>query len=283
MISIIIPTYNEEKGIIKCINSIMPQMNADDELIVVSSGSTDSTNDEVMKIADERVRLIIQKERKGKASAINLAVKKARGDTIVQTDGDVELDAHAIENIMYPLFDPSVVAVSGRPIPIIDEKNLFYDWTQMSYRKMHEMRLKEDKEGNFWHLCGYLLAFNKKDFTELPFAKGAVDALMGLQLKEKGKIAYADDAIVNVKAPTTIKDFVAQKTRVRVGYALLPMAPRTAQSEISSFPNEIYKIKIRRWPKFILCAVIYAWCWIKAKFIKGKSLDKVWKTPESTK
>lgn len=282
MISVVIPAYNEEKGISKCIESILPQISITDEVIVIASGCTDGTHDAVMNIPDNRVRLIVQKEREGKASAINLAVSKAFGDTIVQTDSDVELDKDAIENILYPLYDPDYVAVSGKPMPIIPEGNLFYDWTIMSYNKIHELRIKEHKEGVFWHLSGYLLAFNKVAFEELPFAKGAVDAVMGQSLLKKGKIAYADDALVYVKAPTNIKDFVAQKARVRAGFANLK-GTRTAQSEISSFLPELFKIKIWRWPKFIFCAFVYTYCWIKGRFIKNKSLDKIWKVPESTK
>ena len=286
MISVIIPIYNEEKGIAKCINTILPQLQFEDEIIVVSSGSTDKTIEEVMKIPDERVRLIVQKERKGKASAINLAVRKAKWDTIVQTDGDIELDFHAIEYLIKPLFEHSEIgAVSGRPMAIIPESNFFYDWTQMSYRKIHDIRVKENKEGTFWHMSGYLLAFRKWALGTLPEdKKGAIDAWMGSIIKENGwKIVYTPEAIVHVKAPTTIKDFIAQKARVRAGYALLPKGPRTAQSEIKSFPGELLKIKIWRWPKFIACGFIYAWTWIKGNKIKNKSLKEIWKVPESTK
>ena len=286
MISVIIPIYNEEKGIARCIDTILPQISAEDEVIVVSSGSTDGTVAEVCKIADERVRLIIQKERKGKASAINLAVKRAKGDICVQTDGDLELLSDSITYIIKPFEDPKVGSVSGHPLPIIEEGNLFYEWTNMSYEKIHQLRLDEDKEEKFWHLSGYLLAFRKEALAcGLPEdKKGAIDAWMGKIIKDGGwKIRYAHDAFVMVKAPTTIKDFIIQKARVRAGYAVLPNMPRSVGSEISSFPKELFRISILRWPAFITCAFIYAWCWIKAKFIKGKSLNEVWQIPESTK
>jgi len=282
MISVIVPIYNEEKGITKCIESILPQISITDEIIVVASGCTDGTIDAVMNIPDNRVRLIVQKEREGKASAINLAVSKSFGDVIVQTDGDVFLEENAINKLLLWSNIPDCVAVSGHPIPIIPENNIFFDWTIMSYRKIHDLRTKENAEGKFWHLSGYLLAFKKEAFVNLPFAKGAVDAVMGMQLKEKGKISYASDALVYVKAPLTIKDFVAQKARVRAGFANLK-GTRTAQSEIGSFFPELFKIKIWRWPKFIFCAFIYTYCWIKGRFIKDKSLAKIWKVPTSTK
>jgi cellulose synthase/poly-beta-1,6-N-acetylglucosamine synthase-like glycosyltransferase len=173
--------------------------------------------------------------------------------------------------------------VSGHPIPVIHEGNMFYEWTKMSYTKMHELRVRDMKEKDFWHLSGYLMAFRKEAMGEIPFAKGAVDAIMSIMLKEKGALVYAPDAIVYVKAPTNTKDFIAQKARVRAGYMNLPKMPRTAGSEIASFPSELFKINITRWPAFIFCGFVYAYSWIKAKFIKGKSLNEVWKVPESTK
>jgi glycosyltransferase involved in cell wall biosynthesis len=290
MISVIIPAYNEERGIVKAINSILPQISKEDEIIVISSGSTDGTEAEVQKIADERVRLIIQKERKGKASAINLALKKAKGDIIVQTDSDVELKEDALHHLINPFNDSEVVGVSGHPVPIIPKDNLFYDWTVMSYNKMDELRAKQYVDGTFWHMSGYLLAFRKETMfgREIPFAKGAVDAVMSQMIKGAGEvyggdIAYAPNALVYVKAPTTIKDFIAQKARVRAGYAALPNAPRTAGSEVGSFIPEMFKIKIWRWSAFIACGFIYAWCWIKGKLIKDRPLQEIWKIPESTK
>ena len=286
MISVGIPTYNEEKCIAKAINSVLTQISEEDEVIVVASGCTDNTIGEVSKImeVDDRVRLVVQKERKGKASAINLIINKSLGDIIVQTDGDVELDPDSIAKLLEPFNDPEVGGVSGCPTPLIPEDNMFFDWTYMSYEKMHEIRLKEQEAGTFWHMSGYLLAFRKEALKEVPFAKGAIDAWMGKGIKDAGwKIAYAPDAFVYVKAPLTIKDFIAQKARVRAGYALLPKAPRTVQSEIWSFPGELLKINILRWPDFIFSAFIYAWCWIKGNSIKNKSLEQIWKVPNSTK
>mgnify|MGYP001590781332 FL=1 len=80
MITVGIPTYNEENSIAKCINSILPQIKKDDEVIVVASGCTDNTVLEIKKIMekDKRVKLIIETERKGKSSALNEIIKNAK-------------------------------------------------------------------------------------------------------------------------------------------------------------------------------------------------------------
>lgn len=288
MVTVGIPTYNEERTISKTIRSALRQISKNDEVIVVASGCTDNTVKEIKNTMkeDKRVVLITEDERKGKASALNLIIKNAKGDIIVQTDGDVILGKGAVSKLVKHFEDQKIGAVSGNPVPIIPEENMFYDWTIMSYRKIGQIREQDTKKGTFWHLSGYLLAFRKKALKEVPFAKGAVDAWMGKIIKENGyKIVYEPDAKVLVKAPLNAKDFVAQKARVRAGYYLLPKGPRSVKKEIFWLPKELFKIPITRWPKFLLSGFIYLYSWMKGWYMAktNKSLKQIWKTPTSTK
>ncbi len=289
MITIGIPTYNGEGTIKKCINSVLPQISKDDEIIIVASGCTDNTVKVVKEMMnkEKRIKLMTEPERRGKSSAINLIIQNAKSDIIVQTDDDVILEIGAI-SFLLPLFeDESIGAVSGNPIPIIPKENLFYYWTIMSYRKIGEIREKEVKNKTFnVHLSGYLLAFRKKALKNVPFAKGAVDALMGKIIKEKGyKLTYESNAKVYVRCPTTIKDFLIQKARVRAGYAYLQNAPRTMKKEIFYLPKELFRIPLCGWPKFIFSGIIYTYSWIKGKYMAktNKSLEEIWKTAKTTK
>ena len=292
MITVGIPTYNEEKSIANSINSALKQTTRKDEVIVVASGCTDNTVEEIRKVMkkDKRVKLIVEKERKGKASALNLIIKHARGEIIVQTDGDVVISKGAVGKIVRHFSDSRIGGVSGNPIPIIDKNNVFYDWTIMSYRKAHELRVRESKAGTLWHLSGYLLAFRKKALPEVPFAKGAVDAWMGRIIQQNGyKMEYEPQAKVFVKAPTNAGDFVNQKARVRAGYYLLSKqagkAPRKINSEIFYLPQEILKVPLIRWHKFIFSGAVYLYAWLRGYYLAStnKSLKQIWKTPVSTK
>ena len=287
MITIGVPTYNEEKVIAQCINSILPQLSKEDEIIVVASGCTDKTETRIKEINDKRIKLITESERKGKSSALNLIIKNAKSDIIIQTDGDVILKEGSIKQLIKHFKDKKVGAVSGNPIPIIPKDNLFHDWTKMSYRKIGKIRETEVENKTFnVHLSGYLLAFRKKALKEVPFAKGAVDAWMGKIIKEGGyKLTYEPHAKVYVKAPLNVKDFLIQKSRVRAGYAYLPKAPRTMKGEIFYFPRELFKIPFWRWHKFFICGLVYLYSWINGKYMASanKSLEQIWKTPKSTK
>ena len=289
MITVGIPTFNEEKSIANIIRDVLAELSPKDEVIVVASGCTDNTVDIVYEFTqiDKRVRLYVESERNGKASAINIINDLAKGHIIVQTDGDVRLEPDAISNLIKRFEDPTVGAVSGHPIPVISKKNLFYDWTLMSYNKIHEVRQAEERVGDFWHLSGYLLAWRKGALSEVPFVKGAVDAWMGKIIKENGwSIRYEPKAKVLVKAPKNVKDFIAQKARVRAGYAFLRTnSPRKMRKEILWFPKELFKIPLWRWHKFITSGFVYAYSWYKGKSMAKKdlSLNEIWKVPTSTK
>jgi len=288
MITVGIPTHNEEKTIASCVNSITLQIRKNDEIIIVASGCTDNTIPEIKKIMkrDKRVKLIIEPERRGKSSALNEIIKKAKSDIIVQTDGDVVVDEGAINKLVKYFDNKHIGGVSGNPIPLIPKKNLFYYWTIMTYDKIGKIRELETKKGKFWHMSGYLLAFRKKALPKVPFAKGAVDAWMGQIIKQNGyDIVYESDAKVFVKAPLTIRDFINQKARVRAGYVLLPKKPRTIKKEILFFPRELFKIPIIQWPNFLFSGLIYSYSWIKGYYLAktNKSLKQVWKIPYSTK
>ena len=88
-VSIIVPVYNVEPYLRRCIDSIFAQSFADFELILVDDGSTDACGsicDEYARI-DKRVRVIHQNNH-GAASARNTGIENAKGEYLAFCDGD---------------------------------------------------------------------------------------------------------------------------------------------------------------------------------------------------
>lgn len=89
MISIIIPMYNCEKYIEKCVNSILVQTYPDIEVIVVDDGSTDCSYQIVSKLAEKDSRLVLLSQpNQGVSAARNLGLQKATGRYISFADSD---------------------------------------------------------------------------------------------------------------------------------------------------------------------------------------------------
>lgn len=89
MLSIIVPAYNAEKTITRCIQSILEQSARDFELLLIDDGSTDSTGEICDRFAktDNRVK-VFHKTNGGVSSARNLGLDKARGEWITFVDSD---------------------------------------------------------------------------------------------------------------------------------------------------------------------------------------------------
>ena len=93
IISVIIPVYNVENYIEKCLNSIVNQTYNNLEIIIIDDGSTDNSIAIAEKIAenDKRIRIISQVNQ-GVSSARNLGLDNASGEYILFIDSDDWLD-----------------------------------------------------------------------------------------------------------------------------------------------------------------------------------------------
>ena len=100
IISVIIPAYNSEKYIGRCLDSVLTQTFRDFEVIVVNDGSKDDTGEIVKRYAekDKRIRYIEQKNM-GVAKTRNKAVTLAKGDYIAFIDNDDYIDEDYLERL----------------------------------------------------------------------------------------------------------------------------------------------------------------------------------------
>lgn len=103
MISVIIPTYNREKTIIRSLMSVLNQTYKDIEVIVVDDCSTDNTKEVVEQVNDSRVRYACLEKNSGACVARNFGVEIARGDIIAFQDSDDEWFPEKLEMQMTKL------------------------------------------------------------------------------------------------------------------------------------------------------------------------------------
>lgn len=87
-VSVIIPTYNREKTILRALQSVLEQTYTNLEVLVVDDGSTDGTADIVKGVADERVKYIVLEKNGGPSNARNIGVQMAEGEWIAFQDSD---------------------------------------------------------------------------------------------------------------------------------------------------------------------------------------------------
>lgn len=95
-VSIIIPAYNVEQYIERCVNSALSQSLKDIEVIVVDDGSIDNTYNKCLQFNDRRL-ILVHQDNSGVASARNRGMEIASGEYIGFIDGDDYVDLNMFE------------------------------------------------------------------------------------------------------------------------------------------------------------------------------------------
>lgn len=113
-ISIIVPAFNAEKTIDRCITSIQKQSVSDIEIIIVNDGSTDKTKDIVMSYAESDDRIYLYNTaNNGPSIAREYGVQRAKGEYIVFVDSDDNLDKEFCYCMLNAIDDCDIV-IGGR-------------------------------------------------------------------------------------------------------------------------------------------------------------------------
>lgn len=110
MISIIIPIYNAEKNLRRCIESILSQTFSDFELILVDDGSSDNSLMicKEFQFQDNRIR-VFHKANSGASSTRNFGIKKAKGEYLTFSDADDWVEPTWLEDMVAHIQDTDLV------------------------------------------------------------------------------------------------------------------------------------------------------------------------------
>lgn len=117
-VSVVLSVYNEEEVIGHKLENFLnlsypPELL---ELVVVSDGCSDRTEEIVEACSSDRIKLLRQLYRMGKTAALNRGVAEARGEIIIFTDANSMLDSNAVTMLAKHFSDPEIGLVSGRSI-----------------------------------------------------------------------------------------------------------------------------------------------------------------------
>ncbi|TMC18363.1 MAG: glycosyltransferase, partial [Chloroflexi bacterium] len=214
--SIGIMAYNEDANIARTLYAVLAQEGPSiriEEVIVVASGCTDRTVPIVTDISEKepRVHLYVQEKREGKASAINLFLKKATSEVAVLIGADVIPEESALENLCSPFLNPEIGMTGGRPIPVNDINTFMGHAIHMLWR-LHDRVARSHAK------LGEIIAF-RNVISGIP-TNSAVDeiSIQALITQLGYKLLYAPDCVVYNKGPLTIRDFLKQRRRIYAGH-----------------------------------------------------------------
>jgi len=219
-VSIVIPTYNEEKTIITKLENTLELKYPKKELEIVI---VDCSDDETPKLIEGYFRdhggdveLVFdhEDERKGLPYGLNKGYSIATGDIIVKTDCDAMLDEDALKFALSSFEDERIGCVTGRAHPIgsVSEK---------SYRDLNtRIQLLESRIDSTIIAHGPFTAFRKKLFQKIDDDSLADDSELSLKIRKQGYRSILNPRVVFYEK-TSEEGRGEQKTRRASGLVRL--------------------------------------------------------------
>lgn len=214
-VSIIICTYNEEKEIEKNIKKLISVDYPKNKMeIIVVSDSTDKTN-EICERYENFVKLIKRPKRKGKWSALNDGISKAKGDVIVTIDADTLVTKKWLSNIVNPFQDRNIELTFGPRFAKTPDFN-FVTKAQSFYVELEGVIMKVLQRLNMaYSASGDNMAFRKEVWEKFKFRNTLdEDTDFDFRVFRKGLKGYfVENAEVKIRIPLNFHDLKYQQVR----------------------------------------------------------------------
>ena len=109
--SFIVPCYNGEKYIVKCLDSILKQTSNNYEVIVINDGSTDNSINIINKYKNDRKIVIINQNNMGLSLTRNNGINKAKGEYLIFVDCDDYIQNDFLKTIDKNLNDEDMLKI----------------------------------------------------------------------------------------------------------------------------------------------------------------------------
>lgn len=230
LVSIIIPAWNEEVGLVATVQSVLQSSYQNLEIIVINDGSTDCS--------DERMRAFLAacatdpskvkhvpiiyhyQPNGGKSRALNTGLILARGDIIITIDADCRVDKNTIAHFVPCFADPSVMAAVGT-VKIGNTSTIWGLIQRLEYIVGFYFKRAESLLQGIHIIGGAAGAFRRQVFEQLgPFRTDHLteDMELTLRIQKAGmKIVYSSQAVVTTEGASTLWSLMQQRLRWKRG------------------------------------------------------------------
>ncbi len=229
-VSIIVPAWNEEVGILRTVRSLLLNTYKNIEIVIINDGSSDNSHRRVQGYVN-RLKLngrpeanriaYFYKENGGKGAALNYGIRRATGDIIVTMDADSVFDKFAIERIVQYFRDPSVDALVGN-VKVGNSHGLIGYIQSLEYLFGFYFKRAHCVLGAEYIFGGACAAFRRTSvFDRLGHfddSSKTEDIEMSLRTKYYGmKSVYADDVVCYTEGAASIRGLLNQRLRWKKG------------------------------------------------------------------
>lgn len=207
LVSIIVPIYNAEKYLNRCVNSLLNQTYGNLEILLVDDGSLDKSSRicDTYEKQDSRVKAI-HKENGGVSLARNTGLEKSTGDFIVFLDSDDYAEEDLIQTALSSISQAEVIVWSYF-VDFIDSEEFRYRYKVVKLPdgnyitdKINTLELSEDFVGSLGYVWNKMY---KADFIRRNSYKFDVNVSLFEDLVFNAEVLAAADAVVFINVPLT--------------------------------------------------------------------------------
>jgi cellulose synthase/poly-beta-1,6-N-acetylglucosamine synthase-like glycosyltransferase len=229
LVSVVVPAWNEEVGILKTIDSVLNNGYANTELIVINDGSTDSSHRLIAKYIEKIkrsktipiVRLSYKYQKNGgKGAALNKGIELAHGDIILTVDADSALQVGAIEKLIKYYLDDEIMAVVGN-VEVTNITSIYGMAQEFEYYFGFYNKRAHALLGAEYIFGGACASFRKSVFEQIGVfdtENKTEDIEMSMRTKVYGmKSTYAEDVVCYTEGASDLKGLVSQRIRWKKG------------------------------------------------------------------
>ena len=188
-------------------------------IIVVASGCTDKTEEIVEDYAKKipLIKLLSEKERNGKTSALNKMLSMKQADVLVYLNADVIPKMGSINAMLKHFLDDKVGTVTAKAVPVDDRNKFAGFYSHFFWLFSHLICVNM-----FVKVQGELCAIRSKLIQNIPMDVPWEDHYFEIVTRRQGyKVVYAQDAIVYTKGPGSVVDIIKWRRRTFTGYLYL--------------------------------------------------------------
>ncbi len=224
-VAVLIPSYNEEKVIVRTIRSVLNSDYDNLRVIVIDDGSKDRTAEVAREaygkeIRDGRVQVLV-KSNGGKAAALNFGLERVDEDIYVGIDADTVIAMDAISKLVPHFEDPGIGAVAGNA-KVGNRVNLWTRWQALEYITSQNFERRAlDLFNVVTVVPGAIGAWRTEAVKQAggyPINTVAEDADLTMSLLEQRlKVVYEDRSLAFTEAPIDPKGLMRQRFRWSFG------------------------------------------------------------------
>ncbi|MDD5418004.1 MAG: glycosyltransferase [Candidatus Nanoarchaeia archaeon] len=220
-VEIIIPAYNEENHIRRCIESAINIDYPKEKLkiTVINDGSTDRTLEVCKEYAEKGLINLVDKKNTGKANSMNIAIGKSKAELIACMDADSFFDKNTVKEMVGYFEDDSVGAVTPS-MKTTESKTVLQKVQWVEYMFSNYLRALmgylnclyvTPGPGSMYRKEAIIDGFDESNLTE--------DTDIALRIHKKGyKIANTLHAVTYTETPDKLSELFKQRKRWYVGY-----------------------------------------------------------------